>query len=467
MLCTAAALTSCSKPVGQGAACLPEAARPYLAGAAGLAASAPPAPSGPVNVYVDGSGSMVGFLRASASGELRPFQDFLAKLPSAAAGGRPEQAQLRYHLFGSKVRPLDAAGSVQLVQEAAYQCPPGQVCDNQESRLDAALAEVRKAPADSLSIIVSDLWLSSSTLATTGAVAVGAPLVAMLGEGRAVGVLGLRAPYQGGVYDLPSGADYTMSGRRPLYVLLIGPTERVEALRRWYAQDGTAGFAEGDARFSLFTLDPVEAGSAEQPAVQLTGGAVAQKPFLPPSAGIALSQVVLNAEAAVRERVRPGPAGPSSLSVAVDPEDRVRAGAVWRGPTAGRTQVWRLRGQPCAAGAWTPMGDLQGGWSGPGGRSFSLPAAEAAARLPKGGDYLLVGALQRTALNTPNSANGWMRDWSFNSSTEAAVLRGRPEFFPTLNLAETARQLETALGEAATRRPVALGGFAVAVRVQD
>jgi hypothetical protein len=377
-------------------------------------------------------------------------------------------AQLNYHLFGAKVRPLNAAESVRLVQEDVYRCAPGQVCDNQESRLDAVLAEVRQTPADGLSIVVSDLWLSSSTLATTGAVAVGAPLVAMLGEGRSVGVLGLRAPYQGGVYDLPSGAAYTMAGQRPLYVLLIGPADKVEALRRWYAQDGTAGFADGDARFSLFTLDPVKPGGGGPTQVHLTGGALQQRPFLPPSSGIALNQIVLKADAAVRERVRPGPAGPSSLSIAVDPEDRVRPGAVWRGPSQGRTQVWRLKGgNPCAAGAWTALGDLQGGWSGPGGRSFSLPASDAAVKLPKGGDYLLVGALQRAELTTPNSANGWMRDWSFNSSTEAAVLRSRPEFFPTLNRAETARQLETALAEAAARRPVALGGFAVAVRVQD
>jgi hypothetical protein len=48
-------------------------------------------------------------------------------------------------------------------------------CDNQESRLDVVLRKVAESPAGTLSVIVTDLWLSTSDLAASGPVAVGAP----------------------------------------------------------------------------------------------------------------------------------------------------------------------------------------------------------------------------------------------------------------------------------------------------
>jgi hypothetical protein len=141
----------------------------------------------------------------------------------------------------------------------------------------------------------------------------------------------------------------------------------------------------------------------------------------------------------------------------------MRPGAVWSGPAQGSTKVWRLKGSaPCAPDAWTPLADYPSGWSG---QTFTLAASDASARLPKGGTYLLAGSLQRTGLESPNPANAWMREWSFNPSTAPAVLAAKPAVFPTLHLAETARILETALDQAARARPTELAGFTVVVRV--
>jgi hypothetical protein len=248
-----------------------------------------------------------------------------------------------------------------------------------------------------------------------------------------------------------------------LYVLLIGPVERIAAVRENLAKAGVGGFGAPDARFSLFTTEPFSGGTAAAAPFQLTGGAMVARPVLPPSAGIAVQQLTVDAGAALQERVRPGPGGPSAAVYAAAPETAMRAGAVWSGPAAGSTKVWRLKGSsPCAADAWTPLADYPGGWAG---QAFTLSAADASARLPKGGTYLLAGSLRRTGLETPNPANAWMRDWSFNASTAPAVLAAKPAVFPTLHLAETARILESSLDQAARAKPVELAGFAAVVRV--
>jgi hypothetical protein len=460
----AALLAGCGgKSVGKGAACLPEAARPWLASAEAPAAAAS---GGAVDVYVDGSGSMVGYLRG-ATADRRPLQDLLASLTLVTAEGASAPAATRYNLFGARIRPLDAARADLLVREDPYLCNGAAAaagpCDNQESRLDVVLGRVAESPPASLAVVVTDLWLSTSEMSASGPMAVGAPVAQMLGQGRAVGVLGVRAPYRGPVYDLPGGGTYAGATARPLYVLLIGPVERVTAVRDGLAKAGVRGFETADARWSLFTTTPASGAAATATPFQLTGGALTARPVLPPSAGIAVQQLTLSAGAALQERVRPGPAGLSAASFDPATETAMRDGAVWQGPTRGATKVWRLKGDnPCAADAWTPLADYPDGWSE---GAFTLAASEASARLPKGGTYLLSGTLTRAGLTTPNPANAWMREWSFNPSTEPAVLAGKPTFFPTLHLAETARILESSLDQAARARAVELAGFTAVVRV--
>lgn len=455
LLVFAGALAACGGgSTMTGAACLPEPARQWLADAP--AAQAAAAAGGPVDLYVDASGSMVGYLRG-ATDDRRPFQDLLAQLRAATAAGPEANVQRSYRLFGRTIRDLPAARADTLVQPDTYLCPAGaEGCDNQESRLDLVMRRIAQAPANSLSVVVTDLWLSTSELEASGPVAVGAPVAEMLAQGRALGVLGVAAPYAGRIYDLPSGATIERQGDRPLYVLLIGPTERVVAFRENLARAGLRGYG-ADARWSLFTADPSTGASAGQ--VQAAGGAFQQRAFLPPAAGIRAPQFVLSTDRSLRERLDAS-ATPSSLTYTAS-TDGIRPGAVWRGPQTGVTRVYRLNGDPCAPNAWVPLQDLTEGWSGD---TFELAAAQAATRLPRGGTYLLVGELRRTGLEIPSPANAWMRQWSFNASTEGRVLEQPPAVFPTLNLAETAQILEAAAEQAARRRPVTLAGFTAVVR---
>jgi hypothetical protein len=112
-------------------------------------------------------------------------------------------------------------------------------------------------------------------------------------------------PTKGLVYDLPGGGTHAGASARPLYVILVGPVERVTAVRAGLASAGVRGFAEADARFSLFTTRPEAGGATAGSPFQLTGGAITARPVLPPNAGVAVQQLRLDAGHALQSASAP------------------------------------------------------------------------------------------------------------------------------------------------------------------
>ena len=462
--CAAAALAGCE---GRPAPCLPPEAQALVAPPAAVAG----ADVGPVDVYIDGSGSMAGFIRGATPGD-RPLQDLVTRLPWIAGG---LQRPAAFALFGRDLHPLPAGREDVLVSDAPYACRPGQgapaalPCDNQETRLDKVLARIKVQPADHLAVVVTDLWLTGQDL-SAGPSALSGPLSDMLAAGRAVGVAGVRAPYAGPIYDIPNAPSYVGATSHPLFVLLVGPVERVAAFHERLGRLG-GGFSGQEAArgggWSLFTLHPLAPRAAGARPLEVTpGAALAEAPVLPPRAGLDVQQLVLRRGLALRSLARGGDAG--SAAFTAHPAVEARPGAVWTGTLAPVVRLWRAKSPAavCHAGAWTDVGRLPVGWStdGPAPR-FTLKPAEAAAHLPPGGVYLLAASLERPRLETPNPADRWMHDWSFDASSAPAVLARRPAFFPTLNLGETADLLEEALDQASSRAPATAGGFAAVVRV--
>lgn len=190
-----------------------------------------------------------------------------------------------------------------------------------------------------------------------------------------------------------------------------------------------------------------------------SGSALKKMVFLPPKQGVAVPQFTLDREAALRNtKPDPGAIWPGIAA------DNVRPGAIWRGAIKGQTRLWRQVDDVCTpkGGDWRAEGTLAGGWSEDASGRFTLDPAQLATIGT--GTFLIVGEATRTSLATPNPDSQWMRDWSFAASTETEAL-SRP-VVPTLNLAETARLLELALLDAAERKPVRLGGFAAAIKIE-
>lgn len=428
------------------------------------------AATGPVDVYVDGSGSMAGFIRGATAAD-RPLQDLVARLPWIAGSAAEGRAGTSYALFGRTIHPVAAGRETSLATDAPYACTGAAkgACDNQESRLDTVLQKIKAQPADRLAVVVTDLWLSGADL-PGGPTALGAPLSEMLQAGRSLGVLGIKAPYKGLIYDVPNAPPYAGASGHPLFVLLIGPVDRVAAFHDRLTRAGEGAAVKQGANWSLFTLSPGLQPSADaRPLKVAPGRALSERPALPPRPDLSVQQLRLSRTVAIRAAAR-GERGSGEAVFTAAPDTSMRPGAVWRGALTPVTFIWRLKspGAICHAKAWTPVGAYTGGWTqGPQGARFTLKPEEAASQLPAGKTYLLVGGLKRNGLESPNAANRWMRGWSMNASTAPAVLASKPAFFPTLNLADTADLLEQSLDQAASARAGEVAGFAAVVKAEN
>lgn len=461
-----------SRPRGD-AVCFPLAARRWIATDDVSSHGDRGAHPAPVVAYVDHSGSMAGFIRAE-TGDEQPLRDLIATLPDAAG---IDDAALKRRLFGKTIQELPASRANDLLKYDTYACPShAPACDNQESHLDLALGAIAGAGARELSFIVTDLWLDNSDLMTSGAVALSAPLQKILASGRSVAIYGMPAPYTGRVYDLPSGKAFSIASKRPLFLLAIGPVDRLERfndrLKRSPSKFIADGIAKGRIKHSIFTLTPEAA--AAVPSAPF--GVLAPNRAIRPGAVMAAKRAVHIQQFIVDRRglndsSRPATQAESNVNPSwTGPNDSaLLSGAVWKGPTRTRTTVWKLDRdrQDCSAVDWREWGIYNGGWSdrSPGYGVFDLNPKEVVDNLRDPGVYLITGEVIRTSLLIPNPGDGWMRDWSFSSEDESHILASPPAVFPTLNLSEMARLMENVLASAAERSPSVVGGFSVAVKI--
>lgn len=399
------------------------------------AAAAGQTPTKSVQVFIDGSASMGGYLRASTQ-SIRPHGDFLSVVGTFSAA---KKISANYFRFGARIAPIpgQAIGASAYATPAPYSC---RGCDNQESRIDEVLRVASQAPAGRLTLVVTDMWLSDSAFPGSAQVALGGPLAEILRQGKSVGIIGIRAPYTGPIFDLKSR--YAGSTERPLFILAIGSEAEVSAFYTALTQSGSPSFRQDRLRFSLFS-----AGSGNPWRTNAQLG--------PVGAGVLQTTVLPNLLLPSVRQFRWAPGKGGRIEGMVDAARGAAPGAVWSGKLTGSTRVWLLKEpgglKSCKPGTWQPYAPLKAAWRTVPGKStqaqFSLGAASGAGLVP-GKTYLVVGYLGASTLDTPNPADAWMREWSFEEAEERALVAKRPKFFKVLHLGDLAGILEGAVDRA-------------------
>lgn len=452
------ALSGCGQPPPP-APCLPVEVKALL----DQDSPSSPPQSARVQVLFDGSGSMAGYLRAKG-GDIRPIPDIVRML-QAIPSTRGDSVE--FYQFGRAFHRITVADADRLADERAYACNGLAGCDNQESHIDTALQRAAQY-TQGLTVIVTDLWLSSKDLSASHAVTINAQLSALFDDGRSVAIVGLRAPYRGRISDLPNGRQYDRETEHPLFVILVGSQRLIEAYRDEIAAMHSPAFAPDRMRESLFTPTPFAFKPDDLKLALVADGRGAvlnPQAVLPANFGAFRQFHVSNAVA----RAAGGDEGLARMTMPLD--KRARRGAVWSGEFVGHARVWmQQEGAPGMIGGvcpqWLNFKDLPDAWRLE-RRVFTLDAKNDIALLPPDHTYLIAAWLEQTSLDSPNPADRWMHDWGFTLSNEDAVLAGKPAFFPTLNLEEMAVVLETRLGRSIASRHPAPKGTVVAVRLEN
>jgi len=425
---------ACGLSAASAALCLP----PGVGSAGRLAGAAPS--TGALNVYLDGSGSMAGYA-AGATQDMRPLGDLIATLTQSA---RTRGVHIQFSAFGKSIRPIGGgpAGVDRYATVSAYRC---QGCDNQESHIDAVLRQIADGDRAGVSVVVTDFWLDNRSFAGSPQVALGGPLSEILGQGRTIGVMGVRSPFKGRIYDFPSGGMYADATERPLFVLLIGGSADVAATYAALVQSSSPALSSSLNHYSVFSTH-VDGAWVSARALSPVGGGVTRAVSIAPERLPNVQQFALRRDTAALQR--------GGIEGVFDAGGAMPVGAVWSGPLKASTRVWRLRDEGSLAGCgpqtWTELNSLTGAWLPAGGARARFVLSPATSPLmPGGGIYFVAGYLGVKRLDAPNPADAWMRDWSFNASQEASLRSRRARFFPTLNLADLAGAMESSLARAA------------------
>jgi hypothetical protein len=250
------ALAAASLPVAATGHCLPS-GMPFELAPSGPALSVTP-PSKQSMVFADASGSMRGFVRAGRS----EFATVYQRLPAIVKSlGQPD---VGYFRVGKGVESIteqefDLARS----PTGIFYCPPARGSDsglpgperkyrakrcldslgrandfNSESRIETAVLQIRdaaRAGTLDLGVIVTDLFVSDNEVGARYGDTFRDSVGEILSSGEAVDIVGIEAPFQGTIFDLPDfgpNAGPRHDGTHPFFILAFGSTDRVRSLAR-------------------------------------------------------------------------------------------------------------------------------------------------------------------------------------------------------------------------------------------
>jgi hypothetical protein len=408
-------------------------------------------------LLVDVSGSMAGYVApprrvapigpvpASPRGQLRPapelpeprtFRDLVLSLPQLASGVADKVTALA---FGRTLRPLPLADLPRAGRPDFYR--------DAESRIGDALARMEALPADELGILVTDLFLTGEEV-FGGAAAIRAPLARILGDGRAVGLMGIRSGFSGTIFDIPGVRTYEGATERPFYLVATGPLPAIARLFRRVEVEILAPLPptpDGAARShaTIYSRTPLSADSLalspapETPAVPTTslsaglGPEVRQVSF-PGASGSATARIPL-ADLAT---------GPVLLPDVLRVEESVWAESSSRAACADRWLRIRSLPGPLASLSWRD------------GVPFLTVGGPSLGRVPPGVPFVVQAKVTAAAISEAPAATAWTREWNLEARDAEAFVATRPRLFRTLHLREVATLLEALVREEFERQPI-------------
>ena len=421
---------------GASAACLP----PDVTPAVPVTAPAPSDTRAPaISVFLDVSGSMAGFVerpRAGSLGEPRAFRDIVLSLPELGAAIAD---QVELFAFGTTIRPLPLAALPRATDPHFYA--------DADSRIQTALSRMDALPADQVSLLITDLFLTGEEV-FGGAAAIRQPLAHMLDSGRSVALLGIRSGFSGTVYDIPGVKPYRDATERPFYLVGCGPAAILTALLRRLDTELLAPLpppSDGQARSHavLFTHEPLRPGVL--PLALHPAGKAQPAPELASSvgeaAGVRFPGAAGSAEAALSLASLAN--GPALL-----PDQFTVAAQLWAQPPGGSA----CNGHWIEIHSLPPLAQLA---QEADGTPLLRVGGPVLAKVTPGLLFLLQARVDTVGLSDAPAQTAWVRQWNLEAREAQDYVASHPHMFRTLNLREIVSMLEGIVRDGLKPQPVA------------
>jgi hypothetical protein len=202
-----------------------------------------------INVFLDSSGSMKGFVK---SGVPTVFTDSLKGLVNTIAVTFPNNIHISYQRFGTRLQPIDPKQLVNSITTPSFYT-------DQDTMFGPVLDAIAREEKEVLHLVVTDLFEERDSIS-----ALLEKIKSLVSNNKSelsLGVLGLRGEFDGTVSGIHiNGVTYSFpfQGQRPFYLLMFG---KREALREMYEAIANSILKQPNPinhNFVLFSGKPLE-----------------------------------------------------------------------------------------------------------------------------------------------------------------------------------------------------------------
>lgn len=421
-----------------------------------------------MNVFLDTSVSSTNFGKTNLDTAYRDVLGFLREEADSSA-------EVQLYGFAKNVAPLTVA---QLNAAARGQSAICQRCGFSETRLDGLLKQISESDNAPLSVVVTDLWLDNNDLLDSRSLSLSRPLRDIMSSGKAIGIIGIRAPYSSEVYDVPvSGSTQTIrSGivsERPFFILLIGKPSEVLGFKDMLYRDVLASDSGRENYVSVFSPVPIT-GSSENDSGANTLAVLKpygdRTPFSNGSFYVSdleeIPVVSLNfrqvAKLSLEKDQDASSLQPQGLLVPVD--GRLVSSIDLSSNT------WELEGpwsDACDSDSdlvsWVKISDFPKtilAEKAGSNRLIYSGAEDDWLDLPRGATYYMEWSASSVGAVVHGDQN-WASNWSFAPEAGSELISSPPDFFPVLNLIAFHELLSRAQAESLHSPVVSRGGIII------
>ena len=214
------------------------------------------------NLFFDTSLNMVGFINSPSSS----YKLFLSELIKKTPLFSENQTFQTYFANINTIDVTDIGGVT--TNEKFYQCPseiPLSDCHKIKTQLSSVLTAVDLQSKDSVSIIVTDLFLGVDELLTKkNRDKIAKPLAKALNRGDAIGIFGIQSSYEGKIFGICTNntqtkrTTYDGATSRPFFVILVGDKNVILNFKELMDEQVIPVIGAEKVEFNLFTNDIIK-----------------------------------------------------------------------------------------------------------------------------------------------------------------------------------------------------------------
>jgi len=364
---------------------------------------------------------------------------------------RESNTPVEYYRVGSELNPISGDGLDAATTESFYTCHQ---CDNQESRLDLALNKILSSPRDALSVLLSDLFITERAISGTSFDKLRRPLRQIIQRGQTVAIFAIKGQFHGVIQDFIDDpfAKVRDATSRPLFVVLVGPRERVERAAMLFEQNVLFDSSK-ESHFILFSTRFARKPFSNTEGINWFYPAGHVEVLEPIGRGHSLPVVRLWPHGNVKYII---PVSRIVLPYALEPHASVDV------------SIWRKNAYATGcADAWQSINPFAGvaSISQTNGAIALSFFSDNNSRHKLLTDETYLATAKIVGAERPPSLPAWTREWSFEDENAKALRSEHPAFFPARNFTRLAETLKDAVADNA--HDETLGQLSVVIEMKE